>query len=75
MVAEYKADECASCNEDEKKIEKAERTAERKALRKRKAKSGSGRFLGKPPQTSREAATSPWRRNTPSQWVQAQMKT
>ena len=37
VVAEYQADELASCSEDEKKLEKAERAAERKVMRKRKS--------------------------------------
>ena len=37
VEAEYQADELASCSEDEKNLEKAERAAERKVMRKRKS--------------------------------------
>ena len=37
VVTEYQADELESCSEDEKKLEKAERAAERKVMRKRKS--------------------------------------
>ena len=53
VVTEYKADELAPCSEDKKKIERVERTAERKALKKGRAmaKSGSRKFSGKLHQT------------------------
>ena len=42
VVEEYEADELASGSEDEKKLERAERTAERKAVKKRKATTRQG---------------------------------
>ena len=36
VVAEYQADELVSCSKDEEKLEKAERAAGRKVMRKRK---------------------------------------
>ena len=41
VVAEYQADELASGSDDEKKLEKAERAAERKILKKKKARPAS----------------------------------
>ena len=42
VVEEYEADELASGSEDEKKLERAERTAERKAVKRRKATTRQG---------------------------------
>ena len=49
VVEEYEADELASGSEDEKKLERAERTAERKAVKKRKAmgRQGPRSYTGK----------------------------
>ena len=41
VVAEYEADDLASGSEDEKRLEKAERAAEKKALKKRKTAAGT----------------------------------
>ena len=54
VVDEYKADELTSGSEDEKKLEKAERTVERKAVKKRKTAGRQGPrnytgIPGKPP--------------------------
>ena len=49
VVAEYEADELAPGRQDEKKIEKAEKAAERKAQKKKRVlgKPGSRSFAGK----------------------------
>lgn len=72
VVAEYEADELASDSEDEKKLEKAERNAERKATKKRKAATRpNGRIFNKsrqPPAGSFEST--PWFRPAGYQAVQ-----
>ena len=49
VVEEYEANEHASGSEDEKKLERAERTAERKAAKKQKAtgKQGPRNYIGR----------------------------
>ena len=65
VVAEYEADELVSGSEDEKKIEKAEKAAERKAQKKKRGlgKPGSRSFSGKFHQAPGAAAVSNHRRN------------
>ena len=52
MVAEYTADELAEDSEDEKRIEKAEKAAERKAVKRKRAVPRPRRRGTYPPQTS-----------------------
>ena len=65
MVAEYQADELASGSDDERKLEKAERAAEKKATkRKRVTKTGSRVAVARSQQVFAGApAAAPWARS------------
>ena len=78
VVDEYEADELASGSEDEKKLERAERTAERKAVKKRKTtgRQGPRNYAGRLRQSAIGVSTQPvsWPRSQSLQSTPVQMR-